>query len=128
MQLILLSAGRGSRLSQNLRKKPKSLAIINGKSILEHNTDFFNKFKKKYIITGYKGNLIKKFAKKNKFKIIHNIKYKSTNMVYSSFLATKFIKEDVVICYGDIIFDSSIYNILKEKKYYKFFFIFFKKF
>ena len=37
-------------------------------------------------------------------------------MVYSSFLATKFIKEDVVICYGDIIFDSSIYNILKEKK------------
>ena len=36
-------------------------------------------------------------------------------MVYSSFLATKFIKEDVVICYGDIIFDSSIYNILKEK-------------
>ncbi len=116
MQLILLSAGRGSRLSQNLRKKPKSLATINGKSILEHNTDFFNKFKKKYIITGYKGNLIKKFAKKNKFKIIHNIKYKSTNMVYSSFLATKFIKEDVVICYGDIIFDSSIYNILKEKK------------
>ena len=116
MQLILLSAGRGSRLSQNLRKKPKSLAIINGKSILEHNTDFFNKFKKKYIITGYKGNLIKKFAKKNNFKIIHNVKYKSTNMVYSSFLATKFIKEDVVICYGDIIFDSSIYNILKEKK------------
>ena len=116
MQLILLSAGRGSRLSQNLRKKPKSLAIINGKSILEHNTDFFNKFKKKYIITGYKGNLIKKFAKKNNFKIIHNVKYKSTNMVYSSFLATKFIREDVVICYGDIIFDSSIYNILKEKK------------
>ena len=116
MQLILLSAGRGSRLSQNLRKKPKSLAIINGKSILEHNTDFFNKFKKKYIITGYKGNLIKKFAKKNNFKIIHNVKYKSTNMVYSSFLATKFIKEDVVICYGDIIFDSSIYNSLKEKK------------
>ena len=37
-------------------------------------------------------------------------------MVYSSFLATKFIREDVVICYGDIIFDSSIYNILKEKK------------
>ena len=60
--------------------------------------------------------MIKKFAKKNKFKIIHNIKYKSTNMVYSSFLATKFIKEDVVICYGDIIFDSSIYNSLKEKK------------
>tara|TARA_Y100000590_G_scaffold213372_1_gene241799 strand:+ start:65798 stop:66511 length:714 start_codon:yes stop_codon:yes gene_type:complete len=116
MQLILLSAGRGSRLSQSLRKKPKSLAKINDKSILEHNINFFNKFKKKYIITGFKGNLIKNFAKKYNFKRIHNINYKSTNMVYSTFLSTKYIKEDVVVCYGDIIFDSSIYEILKERK------------
>ena len=34
MQLILLSAGRGSRLSKKLRVKPKSLALINNKSIL----------------------------------------------------------------------------------------------
>ena len=37
-------------------------------------------------------------------------------MVYSMFLASKFIKNDVVICYGDIIFDDKIHNLLIEKK------------
>ena len=46
MQLILLSAGRGSRLSKELRSKPKSLAKVNDKSIIEYNVKFFNKFKK----------------------------------------------------------------------------------
>ena len=38
-------------------------------------------------------------------------------MVYSLFLAKKFIKEDVVIIYGDIVFDHKIYTLLKSKKY-----------
>ena len=54
MQLILLSAGRGSRLSNKLRKSPKSLVKVNGKSIIDHNISFFKKFKDKFIITGYK--------------------------------------------------------------------------
>ena len=116
MQLILLSAGRGSRLSSKLRKKPKSLAKVNGKSILEHNIPFYNKFKDKYIITGYKKNLISSFAKKNNFKVIHNKKFQSTNMVYSMFLSSKFIKEDVVVCYGDIIFNPKIFSYFKKKE------------
>ena len=116
MQLILLSAGRGSRLSKKLRTKPKSLAKIKNKSILEHNLNFYKKFKKKYIITGYKKNLLINFAKKNNFKVIHNNKFKSTNMVYSMFLASKFINQDVVVCYGDIIFDPKVFELFKEKK------------
>ena len=47
MQLILLSAGRGSRLPKKFRDKPKSMAIVNKKTILENNLEFYNKFKKK---------------------------------------------------------------------------------
>jgi NDP-sugar pyrophosphorylase family protein len=46
MQLILLSAGRGSRLSKELRSKPKSLVKVNNIPIIEHNLKFFNMFKK----------------------------------------------------------------------------------
>ena len=116
MQLILLSAGRGSRLSKKLRLKPKSLAKVNNKTIIEHNLEFFSKFKKKYIITGYKKDLLSNFAKKNNFKIIYNKKFQSTNMVYSMFLSSKFINQDVVVCYGDIIFDSKILSLFTEKK------------
>ena len=115
MQLVLLSAGRGSRLSKSLRNKPKSLTVINKKTILEHNLEFFKKFKSKIIITGYKNKLLNNFAKKNNFIQIYNKNYRHTNMVYSLFLASKHINQDVVVCYGDIIFDPSIHKLLNKK-------------
>ena len=115
MQLILLSAGRGSRLSKELRSKPKSLVKVNNKPIIEHNLKFFNKFKKKFIVTGYKQKSLVSFAKKYGFKMVYNSKFQKTNMVYSMFLPSKYITKDVVICYGDIIFDHKIYNLLIKK-------------
>tara|TARA_B100000242_G_C43042452_1_gene486383 strand:+ start:143 stop:853 length:711 start_codon:yes stop_codon:yes gene_type:complete len=114
MQLIVLAAGKGSRLPNKFRNKPKCMTEINGKSILEHNKSFFLKFKKRIIITGYKSKLINNYAKKNNFRIIKNKNYSSTNMVYSLFLAKKFVNDDVLVCYGDIIFDSKIFNVLNK--------------
>ena len=48
--------------------------------------------------------------------MIINKEYKSTNMVHSMFLASRSIKSDIVICYGDIIFDPKIYELFKKKK------------
>ncbi len=115
MQLIFLAAGRGSRLPKKNRDIPKCLTKIKDKSIFEHNFKFFDKFKNKIIITGYKNKLISNIAKKKKFKIILNKNYKNTNMVYSMFLAKNFIKEDVVISYGDIIFNEKIFKMLQKK-------------
>lgn len=115
MQLIFLAAGRGSRLPKKNRDVPKCLTKIKNKSIFEHNNKFFDKFKNKIIITGYKNKLISNIAKKKKFKIILNKNYKNTNMVYSMFLAKNFIKEDVVISYGDIIFNEKIFKMLQKK-------------
>ena len=114
MQLIILAAGRGSRLPKKFRDNPKCLTKINGKTILEHNLNFYLKFKKRIIVTGYKNWQIKKFAKEFNFKIINNKKYRSTNMVYSLFLTKKFINDSVVICYGDIIFDKNIFKIFNK--------------
>ena len=53
--------------------------------------------------------------KKNNFFEIKNDNYKDTNMVHSMFLATKYIKDDVVICYGDILFKKNILKKLSNK-------------
>ena len=71
--------------------------------------------KKVNIITGYKSKLIIKQNKIKKFKILKNEKYSVTNMVYSSFVANPSEKE-IVICYGDIIFDEKIFNLIKNSK------------
>lgn len=116
MQLIVLSAGKGSRLPKKFRKKPKCLVEIKKKPLLLYNSNFFKKFKNKIIVSGYKHNHLKRIAEKNGFKNIINKKYSSTNMVYSLFLTKKIIKEDVVIVYGDIIFNENIFELLKLKK------------
>ena len=116
MILIYLCAGRGSRLPSKFRGKPKCLVKIKNKTLLERNESFFKFFRKKIIITGYKSYKLNEISKKFGFKIVHNKDFAQTNMVYSMFLANKSIDEDVVVCYGDIIFDSKIINLLKNKK------------
>jgi L-glutamine-phosphate cytidylyltransferase len=116
MQLIVLSAGKGSRLPGKFRNKPKCLVQLKSKPLLLYNLNFFRKFKDKTIVTGYKGHHLKKISEKIGFKNIINKKFSSTNMVYSLFLTKKIVNQDVIIVYGDVIFDEQIYGLLKNKK------------
>ena len=119
MILIYLAAGLGSRLGKISKTKPKCFAIVNKKKIIDYNKLNFLLFKKVLIITGYKSHLIKKkFEKNKKIHLIQNKNFKTTNMVQSIFLAKNKIKNsDVIICYGDIIFDQNILKkMIKSKK------------
>lgn len=116
MQLIVLSAGKGTRLPVKFRKKPKCLVELNSKPLLLHNNNFFKRFNNKIIVTGYKQSYIKKISKKIGFQNIINKKFSSTNMVHSLFLTKELINQDIVIVYGDVVFDDKIYDLLKSKK------------
>ncbi len=116
MQLIVLSAGRGSRLPKKFRNRPKCLVKLNSKPLLLYNENFFKHFEDKIIVTGFKQKYLKKISEKIGFTNVFNKKYSSTNMVYSLFLTKNKIKDDVVIVYGDIIFNDSVYELLKPKK------------
>ena len=54
MQLVVLSAGKGSRLPKKFRNKPKCLVELNSKPLILYNVNFFKKFKNKIIVSGYK--------------------------------------------------------------------------
>jgi choline kinase len=117
MQLILLAAGKGSRLPIKIRNKPKCLIKILGKTLLEHNIDFYKKFKNRTIVTGYKRKELIPFINKNKFKNFYNKDFNKTNMVHSLFKVNRIMSNDIVVCYGDIIFDKNIFiNISKNHK------------
>ena len=85
MQLIILSAGKGSRLPVKFRKKPKCLVELNSKPLLNYNDNFFKLFKSKIIVTGYKQKYLEKISKKNKFYNIINKKYSTWLLSGSSF-------------------------------------------
>jgi len=116
MILIILASGRGSRLDGLTSNKPKCLVKIKReKTIINYLEDTFKLFKKIIIVSGYKSKLLeKKFKNNKKIIIVKNKKFKTTNMVYSSFVPSKYVDNDVVITYSDIIYNKEI--IVKLKK------------
>ena len=70
MKVIILAGGLGSRISEYTKSIPKPMILINKKPILIHIMKHFSKFEfNEFIIaTGYKGNIIKNYFKKNTFK------------------------------------------------------------
>jgi len=119
MILIILSAGRGSRLKGLTYNRPKCLVEVKKKTIIDYMSSFMKKFKKVIIVAGYRSKLIQeKFKNNKKINILLNREYKKTNMVYSLFKVNKkdIGNNNLVISYSDIIFDSKIYDNLKKKK------------
>lgn len=116
MILLILASGSGKRLKNKTKNKPKCLVKVNDKPILSYMEKFINYFDKTLIVVGHKSSEIKEYLKGRKIKFINNKKYKNTNMVESIFCAKKFINDDLVVVYSDIIFDKSIINILRTKK------------
>jgi len=70
MKVIILAGGLGTRISEYTKRIPKPMILVNQTPILVHIMKHyysygFNEF---IIATGYKGNVIKKYFKENKFK------------------------------------------------------------
>ena len=114
MNLIILAAGRGRRLRSKTSSLPKPLVKYLGKSILDYQISIIKKINyiKPIFVLGYKNSLFKRY---NFPKIINN-KFKSTNMVYSLFQAKKFMSNDVIISYSDIIYSKSLLKRLINKR------------
>tara|TARA_X000001036_G_C20538264_1_gene749176 strand:- start:127 stop:852 length:726 start_codon:yes stop_codon:yes gene_type:complete len=109
MNSIILAAGRGSRIPEISKKKPKCLIDINGSSILSRQISFLKKsnIKNIFIIRGYK----KKYIKFKSIQYIENKNYKKNEQLSSLYCARKHLKGNSIILFSDIIYD---YKILKK--------------
>ena len=112
MKVIILAAGRGTRLSPLTDDKPKCMVKLFGKSLLEWQIEKFRKFgiKDISVVTGYKKELISMDG----IKIYYNKNFEKTNMIETLFCAKKEINETVIVSYGDIIFEDSVVQKLIE--------------
>ena len=119
LKAIVLTAGIGSRINKYTRLIPKSMIKINQKYIFEYIIENLHKAKIKKVIfvVGYKANLlIPKLSKKCKeldinLKIVVSKKYKTTNTMYSLWLARKYLNTNFIFLHGDLIFS---YKMLKQ--------------
>ena len=111
---LLLAAGTGSRLMPITSNAPKCLTELNGTCFLERLVLNLKAqgFKKLIVITGHQENCIREFlptiAGDLTIEFIFSPLYKTTNNIYSLWMARDIIKEPFVLFEGDLIFDSSL--------------------
>ena len=111
---LLLAAGIGSRLYPLTRNEPKCLTIVNAMSILERLISSLNQhgFKRLVVITGHLENHIRDFlgnqAGDIKIDYIFSPLYKTTNNIYSLWMAREIINEPFLLLESDLVFDESL--------------------
>lgn len=109
MEAVILAAGRGSRLKELTDDKPKSLAKVGDKPIIEYTLNSLpDKIKKAHIIIGYQGDKIKAHIG-NKYghielNYIWQKELKGTGEILK--LIKPFIKDRVLILNGDDIYSK----------------------
>ena len=111
---LLLAAGIGSRLYPLSQNTPKCLTIVSGVSILERLVSNLSQhgFKRLVVVTGYLENCIKDFLGTQIGDIaidyIFSPLYKTTNNIYSLWMAREIINEPFLLLESDLVFDGSL--------------------
>lgn len=111
---LLLAAGTGSRLAPLTDTTAKCLVPVNEISILERLVDALrlHNFERLVIVVGHKAGSIRKFLGSRAGGInityITSPVYKTTNNIYSLWLARKEIDEPFLLIESDLVFDPEM--------------------
>jgi L-glutamine-phosphate cytidylyltransferase len=106
MKAIILAAGMGTRLGKYTKNIPKCMLEFAGKSLLETQVKTLKSLgiEDIVVIKGYEPDKIVLEG----FKYYTNEKYEITNMVETLFCAEKELEGEVLVVYGDIIYEKNL--------------------
>ena len=111
---LILAGGKGKRLGELTKHTPKSLIDINGQSILERQISIFKKLGISDI-TVIIGPHTEKFTFKN-ISFVQDKNYLEHDILSSLMLARSIMYDDIIVSYGDVIFDEQILQPLIDFK------------
>ena len=120
MKAVILSAGKGTRLSKITENIPKALIEIGGKKILERQIQILleNGITKIFVVIGYKADKIREQINFiEKVELIENKEYATTDNIYSLYLANNELRDgEFILLNGDTVFEEDIIKLLVSKK------------
>ena len=109
---IVLAAGRGSRMDNLTRDKPKCMVELAGKTLLEWqlNAMMTSGVENILVVVGYLYNKVK-----GNYSIIRNPRWYETNMVTTLTYASKWLEKfTCIISYSDILYHQSHVKKISE--------------
>lgn len=115
MKVIILAAGRGSRLGERTKDRPKCMCELCGRTLLDRCLDTLEKAgiarSDIGIVTGYRSDMFQVDG----VTFFHNGDWEKTNMFCSLRMAQEWLKQEpCVVCYSDIVFAPGVIDKLRE--------------
>ena len=111
---LLLAAGTGSRLQPLTQDAPKCLTEVNGTTILERLVSNLRTmgFTRLIVVVGYLEGCIRealtRLAGDFKIEFISSPRYRTTNNIYSLWMARNTIREPFLLVESDLVFDDAL--------------------
>jgi phosphoenolpyruvate phosphomutase len=119
MQVLILNSGTGKRMGPFTKHMPKCLVSLHGgETILGRQLRMVREERLKDVIitTGPFRAQLKRFVSRRfpgmRVTYVHNPRYRTTNYLYSMFLASDFLADDVLLMHGDMVFDEKAWALL----------------
>lgn len=114
MKVIILAAGRGSRLGERTKDRPKCMCMLRGRTLLERCLEALERAgisrKEVGIVTGYRSDMFSVPG----VTYFHNELWEQTNMFCSLTMARDWLKcEPCLVCYSDIVFSPKAIQALE---------------
>src|SRR5215510_10812589 len=115
MQALILAAGRGSRLGAKGDSTPKCLLEVDRQPLVEHQLRALAEagIAPVAMVVGYCADEIEDEVK-IRAEFIHNDRWKTTNSLYSFWLAREWVKDAVFVLNSDTLFAPEILNRLLD--------------
>jgi len=115
MKTFILAAGRGSRLHPYTENCPKCLTDLGGMTLIGRQIKTLNaaNITDIVIVTGYRSEMLALGGTRQ----VHNPDWSSTNMVESLFCANGEFGDDVIVSYGDIVYEPRVLAALLDTRH-----------
>lgn len=106
LRALILAAGRGSRLRGYTRDCPKCLMNLGGMRLIERQLGTLRTagIEDIVLVTGYRADMLALGGTRQ----VNNPDWKTTNMVESLFAAEHEFTDDIIVAYGDIVYEPAV--------------------
>jgi L-glutamine-phosphate cytidylyltransferase len=113
VRAVILAAGRGGRLSGVIGERPKCLARIGDRTLIERQIDTLQKagVDPITVVAGYGIDQVQRSCPRA-LEFVHNARYASTNSLYSLWLARDLLVDGFLVLNCDVLFHPQMLDDL----------------
>ncbi|MDH3972685.1 MAG: phosphocholine cytidylyltransferase family protein [Deltaproteobacteria bacterium] len=115
MKGVILAAGRGSRMKDETDNKPKCLAKLGGKPLIQWQIESMKEgqIEEIGIVRGYMSHMLDGYGDKH----FENHRWSETNMVMSLTCAEEWLDNGTcIVSYSDIVYSADTISLLSKKE------------